>query len=91
MRRIESVAFTRTHPHVIEVDVRGNAFLRHMVRIMVGTLSEVGTGKRKVGQVAEILASRDRTQAGITAPPQGLELVEVRYTGERMSSVQEDV
>jgi tRNA pseudouridine38-40 synthase len=54
-----------------------------MIRIIVGTLTEVGTGDRPVGQVAEILASKDRTIAGITAPPQGLELVEVRYDGSR--------
>jgi tRNA pseudouridine38-40 synthase len=67
------------------VDVRGNAFLRNMVRIVVGTLVEVGTGKRPAAQVAEILASRDRTRGGITAPAQGLELVAVRYDGRRVS------
>jgi tRNA pseudouridine38-40 synthase len=83
MRRVDSIAITRPDPHVLEIDVRGNAFLRQMVRILVGTLTEVGSGKRSVGQVAEILASKDRTQAGITAPAQGLELVEVRYDGTR--------
>jgi tRNA pseudouridine38-40 synthase len=83
MRRVESITLTRLHPHLVEVDIRGNAFLRQMVRIIVGTLTEVGTGRRPVSQVAEILASRDRTQAGITAPAQGLELVEVRYDGSR--------
>ncbi|HEV7556387.1 MAG TPA: tRNA pseudouridine(38-40) synthase TruA [Kofleriaceae bacterium] len=79
LRRVDSIAVTRSAPDVIEVDVRGNAFLRNMVRIVVGTLVEVGTGVRPVSQVAEILASKDRGQAGITAPPQGLELIEVRY------------
>jgi len=50
-------------------------------------LAEVGTGKRSPTQVTEIVASRDRLQAGITAPPQGLELVEVRYDGARPKSV----
>jgi tRNA pseudouridine38-40 synthase len=68
----------------LSIDVRGNAFLRNMVRIVVGTLVEVGAGRRPVEQVAEILASRDRTRAGITAPPQGLELVSVRYDGRKM-------
>jgi tRNA pseudouridine38-40 synthase len=81
LRRVDSIAVTRSAPELIEVDVRGNAFLRNMVRIVVGTLVEVGTGVRPVSQVAEILASKDRTQAGITAPPQGLELIEVRYDG----------
>jgi len=71
-------------PELVAIDVRGNAFLRNMVRIMVGTLVEVGEGRRSVGQVAEILASRDRTRAGMTAPPQGLELISVRYEGRKM-------
>jgi tRNA pseudouridine38-40 synthase len=83
LRRVDSIAFARPEPDVIEVDVRGNAFLRHMVRIVVGTLSEVGTGRRPVSEVSEILASRDRTRAGITAPPHGLELLEVYYAGTR--------
>ena len=83
VRRVESIAVTRPAPDLVEVDIRGNAFLRNMVRIMVGTLAEVGSGARPVAQVAEIIASRDRTRAGITAPPQGLELVEVRYDGAR--------
>ena len=72
------------NPWLVAFDVRGNAFLRNMVRIVVGTLVEVGAGRRPVEQVAEILASRDRTRAGITAPPQGLELMSVRYDGRKM-------
>jgi tRNA pseudouridine38-40 synthase len=59
--------------------IRGDGFLRHMVRTIVGTLVEVGQGRWPPAQVAEILASRDRTQAGRTAPPQGLFLVRVEY------------
>ena len=79
VRRIDAIEVTRPDPELLQVDIRGNAFLRNMVRIMVGTLAEVGTGKRPAAQVAEIVASKDRTSAGITAPPQGLELVEVTY------------
>jgi tRNA pseudouridine38-40 synthase len=68
----------------VAIDVRGNAFLRNMVRILVGTLVEVGQGRRPISQVAEILASKDRTKAGITAPARGLELVSVRYDGRKM-------
>ena len=70
---------------IVAVDVRGNAFLRNMVRIVVGTLVEVGRGRRPHGQLAEILASKDRARAGITAPARGLELVSVRYDGRKMS------
>jgi tRNA pseudouridine38-40 synthase len=85
VRRIEHIEITDRRESLVAIDVRGNAFLRNMVRIVVGTLVEVGEGKRPVRQVAEILASKDRTQAGITAPPQGLELVSVRYDGRKMS------
>ena len=50
-----------------------------MVRNIVGTLADVGSGKFKPEDVKRILMSRDRGQAGITAPPQGLFLKEVRY------------
>jgi tRNA pseudouridine38-40 synthase len=85
VRRIEDIAIGEAGPPgLVAFDVRGNAFLRNMVRIVVGTLVEVGAGRRAVEQVAEILASRDRTRAGITAPPHGLELMSVRYDGRKM-------
>ena len=83
IRRIESIDVVAAPDDVLYLDVRGNAFLRNMVRILVGTLTEVGRGYRDPAQVAEILASLDRTRAGITAPAHGLELVEVRYDGTR--------
>ena len=83
LRRVDSIVFTRLQPHLIDVDIRGNAFLRQMIRILVGTLTEVGTGARPVSQVPEILAGLDRNKAGITAPAHGLELIEVRYDGTR--------
>ncbi|MEW5852605.1 MAG: tRNA pseudouridine(38-40) synthase TruA [Myxococcota bacterium] len=63
----------------VEVEFRGNAFVRSQVRIMVGTLVEVGLGKRSVESVAEILRGRDRTKAGRTAPATGLFLAKVYY------------
>jgi len=60
-------------------EITANAFLQHMVRILVGTLLEVGRGKHRFSHVREVLASRDRRQAGKTAPPHGLCLVEVHY------------
>ena len=58
---------------------RGDGFLYNMVRILTGTLLEVGLGERKAEDMAEILASLDRAQAGKTAPAQGLALVKVEY------------
>ncbi|MBI5016420.1 MAG: tRNA pseudouridine(38-40) synthase TruA [Deltaproteobacteria bacterium] len=63
----------------LEVRVRGNGFLRHMVRIVVGTLVEVGQGRRSAASLTELLETGDRGRAGVTAPPHGLFLAEVRY------------
>lgn len=57
----------------------GDGFLRHMVRNLVGTLIMVGRGKRTVGEFAAIMAARDRSQAGPTAPAHGLFLRQVYY------------
>ncbi|MCA9567530.1 MAG: tRNA pseudouridine(38-40) synthase TruA [Myxococcales bacterium] len=62
--------------------VQGHGFLRHMIRIVAGTITEVGQGRREPGWVAEVLASRDRTRAGRTAPPHGLTLEAVSYPDE---------
>lgn len=58
---------------------KGNGFLYNMVRIMTGTLLDVGTGKRDPEYVKEIIISKDRSKAGITMPPRGLTLVSVDY------------
>jgi len=63
----------------VRVRVYANAFLRNMVRIIVGTLMQIGVGRLAAGDVPEILASGERTRAGQTAPPQGLCLSEVFY------------
>ncbi|MEM9166267.1 MAG: tRNA pseudouridine(38-40) synthase TruA [Planctomycetota bacterium] len=61
------------------VRVAGNGFLYNMVRIVAGTLMEVGRGKIEPGDIPAILASKDRRQAGATLPPTGLRLEWVRY------------
>jgi tRNA pseudouridine38-40 synthase len=60
-------------------EVTGSGFLRHMVRNIVGTLVDVGRGRRSVDDVRAILAGRDRGRASATAPPQGLTLWDVEY------------
>ncbi len=61
------------------VEVEGTAFLKNMVRILVGTLVGVGRGEMTAATIAELLVHGDRTRAGVTAPPQGLTLVRVIY------------
>jgi tRNA pseudouridine38-40 synthase len=65
--------------HLTTLRIEGDGFLRHMVRNIVGTLVEVGLGRWAPTRVAEILASRDRSQAGPPAPAQGLFLKAIRY------------
>ena len=59
--------------------IEATAFLRHMVRNLVGTLVEVGKGERTPQAFADLLEARDRIKAGKTAPPHGLYLIEVKY------------
>lgn len=63
----------------VRISVRGNGFLYHMVRIIVGTLLEVGTGKKKPEEIEQILEKGERQAAGKTAPAHGLFLKEVKY------------
>ena len=64
---------------IITIDVCGNGFLYNMVRIIAGTLVFAGAGKINPDDMAEIIASKNRDRAGITAPPEGLCLKEVFY------------
>lgn len=64
---------------LVRIEVEADGFLYNMVRSIAGTLMLVGAGKRPEAWVGEVLAAETRTQAGPTAPPQGLFLVVVRY------------
>jgi tRNA pseudouridine38-40 synthase len=66
-------------PERIVFSFEANGFLRHMVRNLVGTLVDVGKGKVTAEEFMEILESKDRSRAGMTAPAHGLYLVSVRY------------
>ena len=78
MRNVMAVSVWRSGEFVV-IDIRANAFLHHMVRNIAGTLAEVGQGKRPVQWVYEVLASRARKNAGITAPSDGLYFVGPEY------------
>jgi tRNA pseudouridine38-40 synthase len=69
---------------LIRILAYADRFLKHMVRAIVGTLVEVGHGKRAPESLKPILAAKDRAAAGRTAPPQGLFLVRVDYDEEKM-------
>lgn len=74
-----SKAEVRLEAPLVCLIFRADGFLYHMVRIMVGTLLEVGRGRREAASIQEILAARDRRRAGPTAPAHGLCLEEVEY------------
>ena len=65
---------------IVSIKYRGNGFLYNMVRILTGTLIEVGRGMRKPEEMKMIIEAQDRGAAGFTAPAQGLYLVEVEYS-----------
>lgn len=78
VRRIYDLQVERAGD-LVRIRVEGNGFLYNMVRIIAGTLLEVGKGKISPERMGEIIAARDRGQAGPTAPAKGLRLVEIQY------------
>jgi tRNA pseudouridine38-40 synthase len=80
-RNIHHIEVIRQGEYII-VDIKANAFVHHMVRNIVGSLLEVGTGNKPPEWIAELLQARNRTQAAATAKPEGLYLVQVEYPKE---------
>jgi tRNA pseudouridine38-40 synthase len=78
VRRMKRIDITQ-HNDFIVIEVEATAFLYHMVRNIVGVLSSIAAGEKPVAWAAEVLASRDRQQGGVTAPSDGLYLVSVEY------------
>lgn len=78
IRTIEEIRIEK-EKDMLKFIFSGDGFLFHMVRILTGTLLEVGAGKRKPEQIKEILESKKRENAGALAPAAGLTLMEVRY------------
>lgn len=79
VRTILATAVERDPSGMIGISMEADGFLRYMVRTIVGTLVDCGRGKCSPAEVSEILAAKDRRRAGLTAPPQGLFLMEVKY------------
>lgn len=78
LKTLDALALAR-EGELVRIEARARSFLHHQVRNIVGTLKLVGEGKLTPDDVRRILAARDRRVAGPTAPPDGLDLVEVRY------------
>jgi tRNA pseudouridine38-40 synthase len=71
-------------PGLLEFRIEADAFMRNMIRVLVGTMLEVGGGRRPPERFAELLEGRPRGQAGVTAPPHGLHLLGAGYGGARI-------
>lgn len=78
IRTINHISLKK-NDEIISLEIIGNGFLYNMVRIITGTLIDVGKGKIKHKDIREIIQGQDRKKAGKTAPPEGLYLVEVYY------------
>ena len=79
VRTIYEISVTRNADDIVTIRVRGNGFLYNMVRIIAGTLIQIGTGLKEVEDMPRILAGCDRELAGPTAPPEGLTLIHISY------------
>jgi tRNA pseudouridine38-40 synthase len=78
VRELRALTVERQDEYVI-VRVHANAFLQHMVRNIAGVLLDIGSGEREPEWARQVLEARDRTQGGVTAPPDGLHLTAVEY------------
>jgi tRNA pseudouridine38-40 synthase len=79
VRRMTTARWRVAADGTVVFEIAGDGFLRYMVRSLVGTLVEIGHRRRDAGDMVRLLATRDRSGAGRTAPPEGLFLVKVEY------------
>ena len=79
IRTILDIGVTEDANGMINISLEADGFLRYMVRNIVGSLVDIGRGKLSLEDLTGILAAKDRRKAGLTAPPQGLYLKEVKY------------
>ena len=78
-RNVDECAWAEDYPGLLALEIAAPSFMRNQVRALVGTMLEVGGGRRTLDDFEELLAGAPRERAGETAPPHGLYLVAVRY------------
>ena len=76
---MDACAWKEERPELLALEIEARSFMRNQVRVLVGTMLEVGGGRRSVDQLTALLEGAPRDAAGETAPAHGLYLVEVRY------------
>ncbi len=79
MKTLERFDLVQLNEHIFRAEIASRSFLYNQVRIMMGTLKEIGSGQRTRDSIRHLLLQGDRTKAGITAPPHGLYFYEVSY------------
>jgi len=80
VRRVAAALWSRHNEDLLCFDITASSFCQQMVRSIVGTLIEVGQGRRSPAQIPAVIAAKDRSKAGQVAPPHGLCLLEVSYS-----------
>jgi tRNA pseudouridine38-40 synthase len=83
-RVVLSAAWDEPGPGLLEFRIEADAFMRNMIRVLVGTMLEVGGGRRAPETFGALLAGRPRSEGGITAPPHGLHFLGAGYGGTRV-------
>ena len=83
-RIVLAASWERPGPGLLEFRIEADAFMRNMIRVLMGTMLEVGSGRRTAREFAELLRGRPRAAAGATAPPHGLHLLGAGYGGRRV-------
>ncbi len=78
VRKVNEISFTRQGDYIF-IEIEANAFLHHMVRNIVGSLMKVGSGRREIAWMEQVLQAKSRKVAAETAPPDGLYLTQVKY------------
>lgn len=86
IRTVFDVNIDEPRPNELVFSFTADGFLRHMVRIMVGTVVEVGKGQKRTEDILEIILSQDRINAGLTVPAKGLYLIRVIYHDENKNN-----
>lgn len=89
VKTINNIGVSREN-NIVTLEVSANGFLHHMIRNIIGTLLPIGRNEKSVGSIRDVLESKDRKKAGVTAPPNGLYFLGVKYP-EKFNLPQSDI
>jgi tRNA pseudouridine38-40 synthase len=90
-RHVLAAGWERPDPDILEFRIEADAFMRNMIRVLVGTMLEVAGGRRTIDRFRDLLDGQPRPEAGATAPPHGLHFLGAGYGGRRAFPVHEEI